>query len=70
MKRLHANGTLGAEAATDWERVHGTQIRRELFRTAEIAGFDDWPHLRQAWLVRQTTRPRDGTETVDCRCAC
>lgn len=67
MKRLLAQSTSKPDAATDWERAHGTQIRRELFRTAEIAGFDDWPHLRQAWLVRQTTRRRHGTETVEDR---
>lgn len=49
---------------TPWERAHGTVIQRQLFRTADVAGWDDWAHLRQGWLVRQTTRTKDGKVTV------
>lgn len=40
-----------AEAVT-WDRDHGQWVRRSLYRTSEIAGWLNWTHLRQAWLVR------------------
>ena len=48
------------EAETPWERRNGQWVRRQLWRTYEMAGFENsvgtWKHLRQTWLVRQWTR--------------
>jgi len=60
-----------AEAETRWERREGKRIRRRLWRTAEMAGFENsvgtWGHLRQSWLVRQETAHPDGEVTVEDR---
>ena len=48
------------DAQTDWEVYRGTRIRRSLYRTVEMAGYHDWSHLRQAWLVVQETLFPDG----------
>jgi len=56
-----------AEAETGWERVKGKLIRRRLYRSLEIAGYHDWTHLQQVWLVRQETRdPNDSDDRVTC----
>jgi len=59
------------EAHTPWERRSGKQIRRRLWRTDEMAGFENsvgkWDHLRQTWLVRQETRDSEGTVTNEDR---
>lgn len=46
------------DAETPWERVNGTRIRRLLFRTEEMAGWNHWHHLRQVWRVRQETEEK------------
>jgi hypothetical protein len=43
----------GVEAQSR-ERYKGNWMVREVVRTSDIAGYHDWAHLRQAWLVRQT----------------
>jgi len=48
------------EAETSWERHKGKRIRRQLWRTTEIAGWGNWTHLRQVVLVRQTTEDPSG----------
>ena len=48
------------EAETSWERHKGTRIRRQVWRTTEMAGWGDWTHLRQVVLVRQTTEDPSG----------
>jgi hypothetical protein len=55
------------EAATPWELYKGKRIRRELYRSAEIAGWPGWQSVRQAWRVKQTTRHPDGREEVENR---
>jgi len=50
------------EAETPWERHKGTRIRRQLWRTTEMAGWGDWSHLRQVVLVRQTTEDPSGNK--------
>jgi len=59
------------EAETPWERRNGITIRRRLWRTREMAGFENsvgrWDHLRQVWLVRQETKHRDGHIAVEDR---
>ena len=36
------------------EYVKGHWLVRQVVRTSDIAGYHDWAHLRQAWLVLQT----------------
>lgn len=55
------------EAQTPWERSKGKQVRRSLYRTDEMAGWNGWDHLRHVWLVRQETRDGDGRITVEDR---
>ncbi len=55
------------DAETPWELYQGKKVRRRLYRTTEIAGYHDWDHLRQAWLVEQTTESPDGKITVENR---
>jgi len=50
------------EAESPWERHKGKRIRRQLWRTSEMAGWNGWTHLRQVVLVRQTTRDPSGAE--------
>jgi len=42
------------------ERYRGKTVHRRLYRTAEIAGYHDWEHLRQVWLVEQDTLEDNG----------
>lgn len=46
------------EAISDWEPAHGKEIRRSLFRSSDLDGFQGWSNLRQTWLVRQETREK------------
>jgi hypothetical protein len=57
--------TTPPEAQTPWEpdSARGT-IRRQLWRTTEIAGWNGWKHLAQVWLVRTQRRNPDGTTAV------
>jgi hypothetical protein len=48
------------EAETPWERHKGTRIRRQLWRTRDMAGYQGWTHLKQVVLVRQTTEDPTG----------
>jgi hypothetical protein len=50
------------EAQTDWERDSSRGwIRRQLWRTDELAGWGAWSHLRQVVLVRVLARQgKDG----------
>mgnify|MGYP001597087262 CR=1 FL=1 len=48
------------EAESPWERHKGTRIRRQVWRTSELAGWGEWTHLRQVVLVRQTTEDPSG----------
>jgi hypothetical protein len=63
-RRLLAHRTT-PDAVMDWEPHKEGQIRRELWRTDEIAGWLDWTHLVQAWRVRSTVRKRDGEEVTE-----
>jgi len=49
-----------SEAASDWELCNKGQIKRELWRTTTLDGWNGWRHLRQVIVVKQTTRRRDG----------
>lgn len=54
------------EAQTDWEYDSSRGwIRRQLWRTDEMAGWNGWSHLRQVVLVRVVARDgRDGVERI------
>lgn len=43
------------ESKTEWELYNGKRIRRLLFRTAKMRGWNGWTHLRQVWRIRQET---------------
>lgn len=53
------------EAQTGWEKAHGKQIRRRLYRTCELEGYLDWSHLKQGWLVVQESRDEQGKVDVE-----
>jgi hypothetical protein len=55
------------DAETPWELYQGKKVRRRLYRTTEIAGYHNWDHLKQAWLVEQTTLYPDGKTTIENR---
>lgn len=64
MKRILLSRAGQPEAVSPWESVKGKQVQRRLVRRAEIAGFDDWAHSRQAWLVQTVVRHTDGHDEV------
>ena len=64
MKRLLLPRAGQPEAVSPWESVKGRQLQHRLVRRREIAGFDDWAHSRQAWLVQTVVRHKDGHEEV------
>ncbi len=61
---LEAKRQLGSrrkpEAETPWESYKGNLIKRQLFRTLEMAGYHDWNHLKQVWRVEQITQDKNG----------
>jgi hypothetical protein len=43
-------------------------IKRQLWRTADMAGWNGWTHLAQVWLVRTVKRQHDGsTQAIEHR---
>jgi predicted transposase YbfD/YdcC len=53
------------EAQKDWEQDSSRGwIRRQLWRSTEMAGWGKWSHLRQVVLLRVLARQPDGTERV------
>lgn len=68
---LPQSETKEPEIRTPWESRNGRRIRRSLWRTDEMAGFENsvgrWTHLRQTWLVRQETRSPGGKLEVEDR---
>lgn len=49
------------EAETEWESDTRGRLKRQLWRTADMAGWNDWDHLTQVWLVRTLRQNADGT---------
>jgi len=47
------------------ERDHGRWVRRSLWRTQACAGWLEWRHLRQVWLVRTEKFTRQTTPRAD-----
>lgn len=59
---------LAPQAQSDWERgPHGNLVRRRLWRTTRLDGWLGWKNLRQAVVLEQTTRDKDGNDTVELR---
>jgi predicted transposase YbfD/YdcC len=54
-------------AETAWQPCPKGKIRRRLWRTTELDGWNGWTHLRQVVVVEQTTRDRDDKDTVELR---
>ena len=54
-------------AETKWESCPKGKIRRRLWRTTELDGWNGWRHLRQVVVVEQTTRDRDDKDKVELR---
>jgi hypothetical protein len=52
-KRLSRDLLRQPPCAETSERYRGKTVHRRLYRSAEIAGYHDWQHLRQLWLVEQ-----------------
>lgn len=52
------------EAQTRWESDTRGRLKRQLLRTAEMAGWNDWNHLTQILLVRTLREHEDGTIEV------
>ena len=52
-------------AAETRERYRGKVIQRQLWRSDELAPWPGWPHLKQVWLVRQTTEHASGACEVE-----
>jgi predicted transposase YbfD/YdcC len=45
---------------TEVEIYKGRRVQRRLYRTTDMAGYNDWSHLRQVWRVEQETRDGEG----------
>ena len=58
-----ADGT-APHAASPWERQDGKRVQRRFWRTRDMAGWLDWSHLRQVWLVRYVEQEDGGPEVV------
>lgn len=52
------------EAETPWESGTRGRLKRQLWRTFDMAGWNDWEHLTQVWLVRTLREQDDGTHAV------
>ena len=64
LERLLGSPTGRPDAVSPWESHRGRQVQRRLFRTATLADFDGWAHLRQGWLVQTVVRHADGRDEV------
>jgi len=51
---------LDPDFETEAEVYQGRRVRRRLYRTTDMAGYNDWAHLRQVWRVEQETCDADG----------
>jgi len=54
-------------AVSEWESCPKGKIRRRLFRTTKLEGWNGWTHLRQVVVVEQTTVHRDDKVKVELR---
>lgn len=58
--------TQSPEAETNWESDSSRGwIKRQLWRTTEMAGWGKWSHLRQVWLVRVLVREGQGKNATE-----
>jgi len=53
------------ELSSDWEYYQGERIRYHLFRTSQIAGYLNWPHLKQVWRVEKEIIDRAGNRQIE-----
>jgi hypothetical protein len=56
--------TTPPHAVSEWEREKGKRVQRRFWRTREMAGWLDWSHLRQVWLVRRVEQVDGEPEVV------
>jgi len=56
--------TTRPDAVSAWEREDGKRVQRRFWRTREMAGWLNWSHLRQVWLVRRVEQEDGGPEVV------
>lgn len=66
-KRLSRSLLRQPPCAESSERYRGKTVHRRLYRTAEIAGYHGWEHLRQVWLVEQDTVDDSGSHQKEQR---
>jgi hypothetical protein len=59
--------TRQAPEAQTRERYRGRLITRQFWRSEELVPWPGWPHLKQVWLVRQTTESASGQCEVEDR---
>ena len=64
LQRLLEGRAHEPEATTPWASHRGKQLQQRLVRSAEIADYDGWSHLRQGWLVQTVERDATGAEHV------
>lgn len=50
-----------------WETCSRGKIRRRLWSTTALNGYNGWTNLRQVFVIEQTTRHHDGTEKSELR---
>lgn len=53
-----------AEVTSGWERTSRGLVRRRMWRSRSLEGWNGWRHLRQVIVVEQTTKPHDGSAEV------
>lgn len=56
-----------AQVDGGWETCSRGKIRRRLWSTTALNGYNGWTNLRQVLVIEQTTRFHDGTESVELR---
>jgi hypothetical protein len=66
-KRLLSGSRRGQSAACSTETYRGQSVTRALYRSAEIAGYHGWTHLRQVWLVEQRSCDAQGNTRIERR---
>lgn len=54
-------------AHSPWEPSKGHKVRRQLYRTVELAGYPGWESVRQGWLVRAEHQWAEGRHQVEDR---
>ena len=66
-KRLLAPRHRGKPVATSTERYRGRIVQRRLYRCGDITQFHRWTHLKQVWLVEQSSCDAHGKTQTEQR---